>query len=52
VLDMAGRVLAEGNAGGGNAPIDLPVTDLPDGIYVVRLRTELGLITARFTVAR
>lgn len=55
VLDMAGRVLVQrGHVAvvAGDNRLALPVAELPNGIYLLLLRTELGSQAVRFMVAR
>ena len=55
ITDVTGRIIktiTRDNITTGSGDIEYPVTDLQSGIYFVRLQSDAGNITKKFTVSR
>jgi len=52
ITDIDGRTMQQFPAAGNTSSVTLSVTDLPDGLYMVRLQTGQGVITRKFIVAK
>ncbi|MBP3252904.1 MAG: T9SS type A sorting domain-containing protein [Bacteroidales bacterium] len=50
VLDLQGRVLQKQMLGQGERSVALDVTDLPSGVYYVRLQTQKGSTTQKLVI--